>query len=254
MATATLNADQTVLDIIARSEMDETGLTLKGQLDRKEYDAVNKFLELAGAKWNRSAKRHIFQPGAKAKIEALLDSGEIINEKKQFQAFYTPAWLAEELVALAGVGDGMDCLEPSAGAGAIATAARKAGGQVWCVEINQEAAKELVAQGFAANLLDFLTLEPKDAPTFDRVLMNPPFTNDQDIKHVMQAFRFLKPGGKLYAIMSPGFTYGSQRNIRKEFSELVALYGRVVRELPGGTFRESGTDVTTVIVELKKMA
>ena len=252
MRTVTLKADQEVIDIIKRSEIDEQGLTLKGQLDRKQYESVNKFLELAGAKWNRSAKRHLFQPGAKAKIEALFQSGKIVDEKKSFQAFFTPQSVAEDLVAIADIGDGMECLEPSAGEGAIALAARRAGAKAYCIEINPEACKILTEHGFEVLAGDFLQVKPDNASQWPRILMNPPFTNDQDIKHVLHAYQFLLPGGKLYAIMSPGFTFASQRKIRKEFNEFVKRHGRIVRHLPSGTFSESGTDVTTVIVELRR--
>lgn len=252
MATAALKANQDILDIIAKSDIDDTGLTLTGQLDRKQYEAVNKFLELAGAKWNRAAKRHMFQSGAKAKLDALLGSGEIVDEKKQYQAFYTPAAIAAALVETAGIKPGMSVLEPSAGEGAIALAARDAGAEVWCIELNPAAREALKGHGFRPNHNDFLTVEPQHALLVDRVLMNPPFTNDQDVKHVMHAFRFLKPGGSLYAIMSPGFQWGDSRRVRSAFRDLVSNHGRVAQELPPGTFSESGTEVRTVIVELHR--
>lgn len=249
MAIAVLKATPEIIDIISGSEMDDTGLTLKGQLDRNQYTAVNKFLELAGAKWNKGKKRHIFEPGAKAKIDALLGSGQIVDEKKQFQAFYTPKELAEDLVSLAGVEDGITVLEPSAGRGAIALAAREAGADVYCIEINPESCKELTAQGFRAGEGDFLAIKPEEASQWHRVLMNPPFTNDQDIQHVLHAYQFLLPKGKLYAIMSPGFQYGSTKR-RAAFRDFVAKNGSVVKELDAGAFKESGTMVRTVIVEL----
>ena len=39
-----------------------------------------------------------------------------------------------------------------------------------------------------------------DLGTFDRIVMNPPFTNGDDIKHIMHALKMLKPGGRLVAI------------------------------------------------------
>lgn len=249
---STLTASHEVLAILRQSVIDEEGLTLPGEnLQRDHYEAVNKFLELAEAKWNKSKKRHLFKRGAKEKIEALLASGQIVDEQKLFQAFYTPTAIAAELVRLAGVVEGMEVLEPSAGVGAIADAANAAGASVYCVEMNPEAAGELEAKGYEVERSDFLALDPQ--PTFDRVVMNPPFTNDQDIKHVQHAHRFLKEGGKLVAIMSPGFTFGGSK-ARTTFREFVAAHGRIVKELEQGAFAESGTDVKTVIVELRKTA
>ena len=240
-----------ILDILSRATIDNDGLTLPGeQLERKTYEAVNVFLDLAGAKWHKGKKRHLFQnDAAREKIKSLLDTGELLNEKKHFQAFYTPDSVVAEMVELAGIEAGMHCLEPSAGGGAIARAIKEAGAIVYCIEMNPEAAGKLMNEGFDIQMADFMEVKPN--PRADRILMNPPFTNDQDIKHIRHAFQWLKPGGKLYAIMSPGFTFGSTK-IRTEFRDFVAEHGRIVKELPAGTFAESGTDVKTVIVELVK--
>ena len=241
-----LQADQEILDIIGKAIIDDTGLTLTGQLDRDQYVAVNKFLELAGAKWNKRAKRHLFEPGAKKKIEGLLADGEILDAKKSFQAFYTPSEIAKELVSLADIQPGMRCLEPSAGDGAIAGALKEVGAEVVCVEVDPDAVKKLQAKGFEPLVQDFLTIEPE---LFDRVVMNPPFTGDQDIAHVLHAFKFLTTGGKLIAIMGPGFTFGETKK-RTRFREFLAERGWIVKELPEGTFKDSGTMIRTVVIEL----
>lgn len=249
-AKATLTADDAVLDILKRSTIDDEGLTLPPeQLPREQYDAVNAFLEVAGANWNKKSKRHLFKPGAKAKIEGLLGTGQILDEKKHYQAFYTPDETARELVRIADVRPDMECLEPSAGAGAIARCLREAGAFVTCIELNPEATEVLRFDGFNAFTGDFLSVTPEKK--YDRVVMNPPFTGDQDIDHVLHAFKFLKPGGKLVAIMGKSFTFGEQKK-RSEFRRFVEDNGRVVRDLPRGTFEESGTMVETVVVELTK--
>lgn len=261
MTKNVLEASSDVLNILRSADIDDTGLTLTAQLDRAQYVAVNKFLETAGAKWNRKAKRHVFEPGAKERIDALLSTGSLVDEKKAFQAFYTPAEVAEQLVELADIEPFMRCLEPSAGDGVIAEAIKEANGSVVCVELNERAATTLDNKCLVAYNCDFLRCRPvddeddePDAPAlgkFDRVVMNPPFTNDQDIKHVRHAFTFLKPGGRLIAIMSPGFTFGGSRT-RQAFRDFVEKHGGIVDELPEGTFKESGTNVRTVVVELKK--
>jgi len=249
MSSATLKANAEILDIIGRAIIDETSITLMGTLDRHQYVAVNKFLELAGAKWNKKAKKHIFDPGAKEKIESLLNSGQILDEKKHFQAFYTPSEIALDLMRIAAVKPGMDCLEPSAGDGAIAQALRECGAKVTCIELNPKEALGLHERGFNSTEADFLSVEPKES--YDRVVMNPPFTKNQDIEHVLHAYKFLKPGGRLVAIMSKGFTFGTQKQ-RSEFRRFVEDHGQIVCDLPPGTFQESGTMVETVVVELHK--
>jgi len=248
-----VQATPEIIEIISRSVIDEEGLTLPGEmLERKQYEDVDAFLKLAGAKWHKGKKRHLFKSeAAREKIKSLLTTGELLNEKKLYQAFYTPESIATELARLADIASGMSCLEPSAGAGAIALAAQAAGAVVTCCELNPDAVKALETHGFTPITSDFLALSPPDYPAFDRVLMNPPFTENQDIKHVLHAFQFLKPGGKLYAIMSPGFTTGDNKT-RSNFRAFLADHGRIVQDLPEGTFKESGTNVRTVIVEVTR--
>jgi predicted RNA methylase len=81
---------------------------------------------------------------------------------------------------------------------------------------------------------DFLLVEPK--PVYDRVVMNPPFTNNQDTKHILQALKWLKPTGRLFAIIP--------------VSDHPKLNMKVVKEFPSGTFKESGTMVATRLVEV----
>src|SRR4051794_39937550 len=125
MKQKTLTAPADVLDVLRRSTIDADGLTLPGQLDRADYVNVNKFLETAGAKWNRKAGKHMFNaPAAKGRLTALLDTGTVVDSKKTYNAFYTPADVAERLADLADLEGGHFCLEPSAGEGAIAKVLR----------------------------------------------------------------------------------------------------------------------------------
>ena len=45
---AVLVVDEDILGIIQASKIDETGLILRGHLDREQYASVNKVLELCG--------------------------------------------------------------------------------------------------------------------------------------------------------------------------------------------------------------
>ena len=39
---------------------------------------------------------------------------------------------------------------------------------------------------------------------YDRIIMNPPFSNRQDAEHVRHAYDLLKPNGRIVAIMGEG--------------------------------------------------
>jgi hypothetical protein len=79
--------------------------------------------------------------------------------------------------------------------------------------------------------------------------MNPPFAGQADIEHVTHALNFLKPGGKLVAIMSAGVTFRQDRKAA-DFRALIWGMGGTIEELPEDAFKQSGTSVRTVLVEV----
>ncbi|HEY8066607.1 MAG TPA: DUF4942 domain-containing protein [Methylosinus sp.] len=122
-----------------------------------------------------------------------------------------------------------------------------------CVEIQPELAAGLEAEGIYNRVIraDFLSLRPNAFEPYDLVVMNPPFDRERDLDHVTHALGFLKPGGQLFAIISAGTEF---RETRKAvaFRALVERNGGSFRDLPPGSFRESGTNVNTVVVTMRR--
>jgi hypothetical protein len=85
-----------------------------------------------------------------------------------------------------------------------------------------------------------------------RTPVNPPFERQQDIDHVLHAFKFLKPSGRLVAIMSASVTFRENKKTL-EFREFIRQHGHLEHN-PEGSFKESGTMVNTVTVVLYKPA
>lgn len=165
------------------------------------------------------------------------------------QLFPTPPALAARVIEEADIYAGMEILEPSAGTGALAHEAKSVGGRVWCVEINRQLADMLHQNNNfeSVKCCDFLELTPggirgEGFGGFDRVVMNPPFANAADIKHVQHAYSFLAPGGRLVAICANGPR--QQERLKTWAEELGGTY----EPLPAGSFSESGTEVSTALV------
>jgi len=118
--------------------------------------------------------------------------------------FPTPKELAEKMVSVASIYGGMKILEPSAGSGRIANAIKShtIDSDLLCIELNYDLVKHLQKTGFNCRQFDFLDFTADDK--FDRIIMNPPFENGSDIKHIKHAINFLKPEGKLVAICANG--------------------------------------------------
>lgn len=171
------------------------------------------------------------------------------------QLFPTPKEIARKMVDRAGIIAGRRVLEPSAGTGNLIEAAAKSTGfdcfRLVAVEINQSLIATLetmrnhwlYANGDNFKIVrgDFLECNG-DLGKFDIVLMNPPFENGSDIKHIKHAMTFLKPGGRLVAICANG---------PRQQAELQPL-ADTWEELPVDTFKEEGTSVRTVLITINK--
>lgn len=186
-----------------------------------------------------------------AEIEAMKDvlKGRGVTVVTAPDLYPTPPELAKRVVALADVA-GHLVLEPSAGTGSLADEIMARGAkQLACVEINAACCDVLRRKGHDVIHGDFLSIEV-DVPVFDRIAMNPPFGDQRDIAHVLHAFEWLKPGGRLVAIMSAGTRFRSDLTAIR-FRETVSEYGSM-EDLPDGSFKAAGTDVRTVLVVLDK--
>ncbi len=251
-----MKIDNEVLAVLSRAGVNGNAVTLIGQLDRKLYERTNKVLEAAGGKWNRSSKAHLFDGDASTRIEQIILTGDIVIPKDEFEFFPTPHQIGERVIDLADIQDDMVVLEPSAGHGNLAIKASLAANNV-IVEMyemmpaNHEQLSKLATQLEAkfklSPAIDFLNVVP--APIYDRVVMNPPFSRQADIKHVLHALKFLKPGGRLVSVMAAGVCF-RENKLTTDFRELVAARGGSFEALPDGAFKSSGTMVGTVIVTI----
>jgi predicted RNA methylase len=237
-------------------------LRLTGQLDRNVYVEVNAALEGIGGEWSRKVKAHLFAGSPADALDQILVDGGFHDTKRDFQQFFTPPALAERVVKLANV-RGKTVLEPSAGEGALVVEAfRHGAAHVVAVEVHKDTANKCEdawrpivseAQSGEVVISDFLewsrTMQSMKR-CFDRIVMNPPFTRQQDIAHVSRAFELLSPEGHLVAIMSAGAKFRTTR-VAEDFRALVGRHG-TMEDLPASSFRQSGTDVRAVLVALKR--
>lgn len=243
--------EQDVLEVLSSAVTDGKALKLVGQLDRKLYEKTNKVLVLAGGKWNRSAKAHLFEDSAADAIEQVILSGQITGKRQDLQQFYSPKPVVDRAMELADIEAGMSMLEPNVGRGAILLGASKRGALVSGYEIDPANMAYLrqFSEAQSVEQADFLSVTPN--PRFNRVVMNPPFTRRQDILHVLHAFKFLRPGGRLVSVMSSGTLYRKDR-LTQEFNSLVADRNGRYEALPENAFKESGTSVNTTIVVMER--
>lgn len=251
-----MKVDKKALEIIdLHGRADGNLFYIEQTLPRKEYMLVNGVLESLGGKWSRKDKCHVFPSGFSVDdaLADVLATGNVLNVQKDLDHYETPEDTAIFMVHLAGVRQGHTCLEPSAGKGRIASVLAKACGvgAVTVIDIHPPFVSNLKEVGFEnALIVDFLKWDSTDK--YDRIVMNPPFSKQADIDHVLQAVGYLAPGGVLVSVMAAGVEFRENRKT-VGFKQSLSNIGEFeFIPLPSKTFAESGTNVSTVLLKFTK--
>lgn len=123
-----------------------------------------------------------------------------LPDQKAHQFYPTPANVAEAAIELAQIGPADVCLEPSAGTGGLADLMPKE--RTRCVEISKLHCNILSAKGFPmVSCCDFLEWSKASGPSYNRVVMNPPFSEGRWQAHLESAAGLLASSGRLVAIL-----------------------------------------------------
>jgi hypothetical protein len=168
-----------------------------------------------------------------------------------FNLFQTPRPVAARMADLIRerVRPGARILEPSAGLGRLwepfaeeADALR----QEWImVEEAAECVRAVRAmlKRAAVHERDFLGTSAGDlGGEFDAVIMNPPFKQGRDVKHIRHALGMLRPGGRLVSLCYNG---------TKQNAELRPL-ATTWDVLPEGSFKAEGTSASVCMLTIDK--
>lgn len=134
-------------------------------------------------------------------------------DRDPWDRYFTAAKLAERIAEWAQIEPGMTVLEPSAGEGALVKPALARGAHVVAIELQAEQVGKLKAlrlnreqlSVFQANFLDW-RLAP--SAQFDLALMNPPFSDGADGRHVAHASRQAK---RVVALVRTNFEHTAGR-------------------------------------------
>lgn len=157
-------------------------------------------------------------------LDEIVASG-CIPDQKAHQFYPTPEKLARIAVELADIGDNDLVLEPSAGQGGIADFLPK--DRTTCIEIAPLNCTVLKAKGHNVIEGDFIAWADQTQKRFDRICLNPPFSENRWKFHTEAAALLLKPGGRLVAILPasmrgkdflPGFACEWSPIFENEFS------------------------------------
>jgi hypothetical protein len=183
----------------------------------------------------------------RGRFAALADPSAAPRVVSAFNLFQTPPDLAHRLAGylLPGLDGNARILEPSAGLGRLYRAVRQADhpGPIVLVEQAAECCRELYDLTTDDNQTtlrqdDFLAHTVDGLGLFDGAIMNPPFKQWRDIKHIKHALTFIRPGGRLVALCANG---PRQRTHLRPLADHW-------EELPAGAFKSEGTGVNVALL------
>jgi hypothetical protein len=181
---------------------------------------------------------------------------------QKIQGFFpTPRHLVDQMLDLADIQPGHTVLEPSAGKGDILDAIRERhpDAQTFGIEPHSALADIVRTKGHDVQMRDFMDVPVTNRGAGesrpDRIVMNPPFEDGQDMTHVQHAYNLLKPGGKMVAIMSEG-PFSRQDGKATAFRSWLDSVQGEHEQLPSGSFAGNDsfnqTGVSTRLVTISK--
>lgn len=201
----------------------------------------------------------MMEKGRFAALKSRHEDGTAPRAVSSFNLFQTPEHIADRMAALIP----LTCraiLEPSAGLGMLyrAIRGRNKDTHITLVENSPDCCRELYSMTerdtyATIKQADFLSIEParegncgliiKQLPEafYDSVIMNPPFKQGRDVKHILHALKFVKPGGVVIALCYNGVKQNKQLKPLADSWEV----------LPEGTFRSEGTSASVVLLTMK---
>jgi predicted RNA methylase len=165
-----------------------------------------------------------------------------------FNLFQTPRTIAQRMAQIIQERAGDDCriLEPSAGLGRLFEPLEALRAEWIMVEEVGECCnalrkslkriKEVRQADFLGQTADGL------GGKFDCVVMNPPFKQGRDIKHILHALEMVRDGGRLVSLC-----YNGTRQ-----NEKLKPYATRWEVLPEASFKEEGTSASVALLVIDK--
>lgn len=243
----------TAEEILKHCTLEDNVLKLPAvQFNKKSYLEAKKWIEEAGGQWKGGKVQGFTFPFNAERVFSILHTGKRCNLQQDFQFFETPAEVADWLVMLAGgISPEDSVLEPSAGRGALVKAIHRSCPDVIvdCYELMPE--NREILSGLGNVRLSGSDFMAECSGTYTKIIANPPFSGNQDIRHIMQMYGHLADGGTLAAIAGTHWKFGAEETCR-QFREWLDGKGAEVHDIASGEFKESGTTIPTTAIIIKR--
>ena len=252
-------AKWSVEEILRHCTLEDNVLKLPDvPFSKKSYLEAKKWIEEAGGSWTGGSVQGFTFPFDASRVFGILHDGRRCNLKQEFQYFATPDAVADRLVSFfSSIVPGMSILEPSAGTGALVNAVLRVCPEavVDCLELMPENRELLMAvpgvRLVGEDFTDEQFIRQHTNGYYDRIIANPPFTGNLDVKHTLLMFSLLSPEGEMAVITSRHWQIG-QEKVCCDFRQWLEDVGAVVTPVATGEFAASGTSIETMMIYIRK--
>lgn len=218
------------------------------------YQKIGEFLKTFDFERRKIGKRIAYINNGEFNCQQVLDIGKKLNGislSEKFDFYPTPKNIVDKILSISEIKPNMTILEPSAGKGDLIKQIVDC--QITAIELNPILC-EILKTYKNFNVINIKFEDFTSEEKYDRIIMNPPFSNRLDAKHIFKAFNYhLKDNGILIAIHSSSIINANDK-YSKNFQNLCENFLVKRIELNSGDFKDSGkgTNIKTFITKLQK--
>lgn len=182
-------------------------------------------------------------------------------EREKLQAYFTPLEISKKMQQLAHICDKDIVLDPSAGTGNLVNGLNIPKENIFLVEPHPEFCEFLRRSGYVNVIQSTFedALDKRVLPNnISKILMNPPFSKQSDLKHILLAYELLNKGGTLVSIIGKNSLLERDINNQKSptlknfISTCKSSKFHQIINLEPASFEESGTICDTCMIILEK--
>lgn len=218
------------------SNTDDSRYFPDSSLQKAEIEDLERTLRFIGGVKSGGSWKFPYDPTLT--LDSIVALG-LIPEVKSHQFYPTPASIAQYVAQILKCTPTDRVLEPSAGRGDLLAFLNAAPENVTCVEVSPLFCDILSAKGYSTHNKDFIVWSKESPDCFDKIAINPPYSEGRAKEHTLTALNHLTEQGIMAAVLPAG--YKPEEWIGSEF--VCAKSGREF----SGEFEDTGITVAVFV-------
>lgn len=218
------------------SNTDDSRYFPDSSLQKAEIEDLERTLRFIGGVKSGGSWKFPYDPTLT--LDSIVALG-LIPEVKSHQFYPTPASIAQYVAKILKCTPTDRVLEPSAGRGDLLAFLDAVPENVTCVEVSPLFCDILSAKGYSVHNKDFIAWSKESPDCYDKIAINPPYSEGRAKEHTLTALNHLTEQGILAAVLPAG--YKPEEWVGSEF-----VCAKSDREF-SGEFEDTGITVAVFV-------